>query len=702
MRQVAATVLLISLLAVVPGWYFGYHAPASYITFWLLNTLALLNAWMLFELFFPSDRLFDACIRIAVLAFALVAMCGMLLGSLKLLTPVAYGALLLMLLSILTLLKWPARSAVRLRRARAAPRLRPVVALVLPMLVFVLCVGLAHPPVEYDSLTYHLFFPARWLQAHQISIIPTAFGAQEPAYEPANGELFFLWLMLPFHGDLLARVGQFPFYGLCTLTLYALARTFGSSPQRAIYAGGLFLLARPVVEHAVGANVDLVFSAVFLTAVYFGLTASETGKRSDVLLWGVSVGLCLGTKFLGVVYLPLLLPFVFTRRVRRHVIWVLPGIAALAAPWYLRNWVFAGSPVYPVSLAFAGLTLAPGAWERTVLNNSGWEHVTDPALLPGIVQQQAFGTDLLVAWLPFALLGTWALVRARRWVPLALALAMPAAMVALFWYVVPYNAAAAARYLFPAVALSMLLAPHAFQVHERLAPFLHAGFGAAVLWLVGMSAQPLVTGRYALLYAALAGLVVVSWRAWSRNLATFVVLFGTTCAATFLASVQSCPGAGCPLLQMSPFDRPTLFAGWAWVEQHATPATIAYAGNNIPYRLLGSHLENGVYYVNIDRHLEWRYHDYARAARRHPDYKPPETPNPPYYRQQGHPDAWIANLRRLDVDHVFVTRLSPLETDHFWHDDAGFPIEAAWAEAHPQLFTLVYENPEVKIYSVRR
>jgi hypothetical protein len=700
MRQIAAIALLTSLIVVAPGWHSGYHAPASYITFWLLNTLALLDAWMLFEAFFPSDRLADACLRIAVLAFALVTGCGMVLGSVTLLTPGAYGALLLMLLAVLTLLKWPALSTARVQRA-SVPRFHPVVVLVPPILVFVLCVGLTHPPVEYDSLTYHLFFPARWLQAHQISIIPTPFGDQAPAYEPANGEMVFLWLMLPFHGDLLARAGQFPFYCLGSLAVYALARKLGSLPQHALYAGGLFLLARPVVEQAVGANVDLVFAAAFLTAVYFGLTASETGRRSDILLWGISVGLCLGTKFLGVVYAPLLFLFVFRRRIRRQAVWALPGIAALAAPWYVRNWVIAGSPVYPVSLAFAGLTLAPGAWARSV-SSIDWAHMTDMRLLPGIVRNGAFGADLFVAWLPFALLGTWAALNARRWVLLGLALAMPAVMVTLFWYVVPYNDTFEARYLFPGVGLAMLLVPPAFRVRRTLAPLMHVGLCAAMLWVVGMSGQPLVTGRYLLLDAAIAGFVVVFWRAISRNVATVILSFGVVSVATWLASVQSCPGTGCALVNMSPFDRPTMFAGWAWVEEHASHAGIAYSGTNVPYRLLGSHFENHVYYVNVDRHVDWRYHDYERRARRRPDYTPPEKANPAYYRRQGDPDAWISNLRRLLVDYVFVVRVTARIGDDFWHDEAGFPIEATWAAARPQTFALVYENPEVKIYSVHR
>jgi hypothetical protein len=708
-RQIASTALLISCLLIGPGWHFGYRSPASYLTCWLLNTLVLLNAYVLFQRFFRSDDLYDALVRMAVLVFGLIVLCGLVLGGVGRLTSPAYAVLLTALLGLFARFKWPGRlefsepgsdSDISLRTAPLLD-LHPAAVLVVPILVLVLCFGLTHPPVEYDSLTYHLFFPARWLQDHRISIIQTPFGEQAPAYSPSNAELFFLWLMVPFHGDLLARVGQFPFYGLTALTLYALARRLGASPPHAVYAPALFLLARPVVEQAVGANVDLVFAATFVTTVYFGLTACQTRKRSDIVLWGISFGLWLGTKFIALAFCPVLLLFGAVPGLRLRSVWALPGIAALALPWYLRNWVIAGSPLYPTSVTIAGLTVAPGAYGPGVMNNSGWQHLDDLALLP-MVLQRAFGADLVVVWIPFAVLGAWWLINNRRWWPVILALPIPAALITLFWYAIPYNNAFSARYIFAAVALAMLLVPYSFRAHEKIGKLVHAGLVLGILWLVAMSREPLVGPNYLLLYGILAAVLLAYWRPVSTSLVLSVLSFGLVCAATFMYSVMSCPGAGCGLIQMVPFTRPTMFEGWDWIDRHATGATIAYTGNNIPYRLLGPHLENRVYYVNIDRHFDWRYHDYGRAERKHVDYKPPDAPNPPYPRLHGYGEAWIGNLKRAEIDYLFVSRLSPLLGDEYWRDEAGFPIEDQWAKSHPQMFALVHDNPEVKIYAVQR
>src|SRR6185369_12012711 len=144
-----------------------------------------------------------------------------------------------------------------------------IAVILLPVLAFIVAVGLVQSPLTlYDSVSYHLVFSARWLQDHRISIVPTPFSDPAQAYQPGNGELFFLWLMLPFHGDLLARIGQVPFLLLGAAALYAVARRCGARPSHAAYAPFFFVLARPVVEQAVGADVDLVCTATFLAAIH--------------------------------------------------------------------------------------------------------------------------------------------------------------------------------------------------------------------------------------------------------------------------------------------------------------------------------------------------------------------------------------------------------------------------------------------------
>src|SRR5471032_2596954 len=103
--------------------------------------------------------------------------------------------------------------------------------------------------------------------------------------------------MLPFHGDLLARIGQLPFALLGALTLYAFARRLGAPAQGAIYPAAFFLFSRPILEQAIGANVDLICATLFLTSLFLGVIATDRNERRDWVIWGVSVGLYAGSKY---------------------------------------------------------------------------------------------------------------------------------------------------------------------------------------------------------------------------------------------------------------------------------------------------------------------------------------------------------------------------------------------------------------------
>src|SRR5207244_3469544 len=118
-------------------------------------------------------------------------------------------------------------------------------------------------------------------------------------------------------------------------------------------------------------------------------------------------------------------------------------------------------------------------------------------------------------------------------------------------------------------------------------------------------------------------------------------------------------------------------------------------------------LTNRVMYVNIDRHTDWRFHDYARAAgqRRLPSSGPAlatssgvlrsllpaaggvDAVRPRFERMSGDPMSWTDNLRAEGVEFVFVSALSAYEIDNNWHNEGGFPIEDEWARTDHQTFS---------------
>ena len=774
-RARAAVALASALTSLALGWPLGFRDPVAYALFWTLCAAVAGAAIRIVRRVFPWRGVADAALRVAVVAFALVVAAGLLLGTAGLVGPIGYLAAAALGVAATVRLRAPAPDA---PIVAATPVLLAIV--LCPIVVFVVTAGLTQSPLTlYDSLSYHLLFPARWLQEHRLSIVPTPFSDEAQAYAPANGELFFLWLMAPFHGDIAARIGQLPFYFVIGAALYALARRIGAAPSHAAYVPAFALLSRPIVEQAVGADVDLVCWAMFLTALYLGFVAIDAGGAREWALWGLAVGLYAGTKYVSLVYGPVLAVQPMIGLVRgtgsaalqgcsaapgrrkelrytkphaialqtlkrfRAVAWAIPGLLLFGAPWYLRNWIVAGSPIYPSSLTIAGVTIARGAYSHAAMNHSLF-HTTDVRLLP-VMLAHAFGTPLLLVWLPLFAAGAWRMAAARPRLEAWMLLVAPLVMIPLYWFAIPDNVDS--RFMLPIALVALLPIAFVFPRPRAWASAMHAAVAAGLVWIVvgrdaeiparlpyfmggWLSLRGVVSHEFLLPFAGLAvlagGVAYATWRRPGRARVLGPALIGVVAAAAVTMTIGSsrwCSPDPCALLAISPtFIREATIDAWRWTAANVHGATIAYTGNNVPYPLAGDHLTNHVVYVNIDRHADWRFHDYDRAHRRRRDDTPPAAPlaeasgvlmpiagpprwhvdavRPRYGRMQGDRAAWLANLRALGVDRLFVSALSAYEIDYVAHNDGGFPIEDDWARADRTTFALIYENPQIRIYAV--
>lgn len=598
-----------------------------------------------------------------------------------------------------------------------------IVALAIPFAV-------THAPFTlYDSISYHLFFAARWVQDHAIAIIPTPFSDVAQAYAPGNGELVFAWLMLPLHSDLLARMGQLPFAILAAAAVTAIAWRLGAEGAHLLYPAAFMLLSRPVAEQMVGANVDLICAALFAASIYLLIVASATNAIRDWVVAGAAAGLYLGTKYLALVYLPMLLVFAVFPRPRMRALWAVPGVFAFGLPWYARNWIVAGSPIYPASVAPLGVTVARGAFTRSAMLNTVF-HTTDLRLVPAIAAH-AFGPPLFVVWVPLMIMGGLAMARRGWWPHRALVLA-PFVMAVLFWIGLPVNVDS--RFLLPAIPLALVPLAFASSADRRIDTVWHVVKGTALVWLaIGaagslpatvpwfmngwLSLRGIVSPAHVVPFVASAAAIGVTWQL-SRSTRYRVVL----AAAVFLLCVaESAFSGGDSIDTTKTYVRSGYEESWRWIARNIQGATIAYTGINLPYPLTGPNLSNRVVYVNIDGRARWRFHDYDRAYRS--GRWTPHTPllasssgellpvaarsgprddalRPRYERMQGLPDAWTFNLDTLNVRYLYVAILSAYEIDYVWHNDRGFPIEDEWAQADPSRFQLVYTNPQVHIYAV--
>jgi hypothetical protein len=716
---------------VAAGVFFGFGG-ISHLVFWSFVILLVPVAWMLTPASFDASvEPAEPCVRAAVTAFAIVVAIGLVLGAAARMTVAGYLAAEAAVLSVVA---WWTRS----HKARHATDVGgghwAAWGFWVAIVAFVIGMGISNSPyTAYDAVSYHLYFPARWLQAHRLLIVPTPFSDEAQAYQPGNGELWFLWLMLPFHGDFLARIGQMPFYLLGAAVSYLLALRCGVSRFQALYAPTLFLMAPPIAEQAVGANVDLIAAVMFVAAIYFSVVAIDSDRPRDWAMWGIATGLFVGTKYLAVVYAPVLVIAAMLRGIRPRALWGLPGILALGAPWYVRNWLVAGSPLYPATLTIGGLTLGRGAYTHAAMLRS-FMHTTDPRLL-GVSLIHAFGTPFAIAFAPIAAVAiVMTLSRFRGWPAAAIAVSL-VGVVALCWMTVGDNTDA--RFLLPAVALFPAVVPLAFGARRGVNTVLHVWLIAGVAWvLVGVDRQlnpplpwfmadwlPLhgiLDPEFTVVFVILAitAMTVCAVAMRRRAVAAAAVAMIAVAGATLAIGAERwCLPGRCEYVQFdNPHIRSAFVYGARWFTENVHGANVAYAGINLPYLLSGKRLTNTVRYVNIDNHLSWRFDQYAAAYQQgtlQATGPPLATPSgvlmpadgadairPRFERRAGDPDEWKMNLARERIAYLFVMRLDPYEVDYNRHDAQGFPVEDEWARSDPKEFRLAYSNEEIRIYEV--
>lgn len=248
-------------------------------------------------------------------------------------------------------------------------------------------------PVDWDSLTYHLFKPVRWIQEGRIlHPLGGAYPYHHLSFFPANNELIIALFMVILRNDLFAEIINLPLIALTGIVTSLLCRRIGGSEEAGWSAGLLVVTTPALLSWGATAYVEPMLNVSMLSALLFTIDAlhAEAPQRwRAVILAGLAAGLAVGTKysalplavFLGTVLLLLTLRQGAGWRgtLRIGVLW---GGAMLLTGglWYFLNTLATGNPFYPVPLgSLPAITHPPFPWEdASILSNlkallsSGW------------------------------------------------------------------------------------------------------------------------------------------------------------------------------------------------------------------------------------------------------------------------------------------------------------------------------------------
>jgi len=225
--------------------------------------------------------------------------------------------------------------------------------LAVSLLALLLLAGAVAPPTEWDTLTYHLRIPLGILDTGRIEVPRDSFHVGH-----VRAAQFSTLPLLA--AGILAGPAVMQVLSLVLLMLgtFALATAVQLS-RRGSWLAIAVLLGCPIIAlGAITARVDVMLMAALLAAHLVLLEAAAPGaiRPRLVIVAALLVGVAMAIKPQAGAYALALAPIgLRAARGVRVAAGAAVAAAAVAAPWYLKNMVLVGAPLYPIG--------APGWFE---------------------------------------------------------------------------------------------------------------------------------------------------------------------------------------------------------------------------------------------------------------------------------------------------------------------------------------------------
>jgi hypothetical protein len=417
-----------------------------------------------------------------------------------------------------------------------------------------------------DPTSFHLPGVGRWIQDATMWQIDQFVPLLAQGYYPNNGDVVLLSTVLPWHNDFLVRLPSVFFLVTTAIATFAIARELRASQAASLLAAAA-AVSLPVVGYVTipRALPDAIMWTTFACGALFGLRHARTGRRSDLVLAGIGLGIAAGTKWYGVSSVPVVVAIwiaaraVAARRAPGHASArrtellrdgaLVGGLALLGVlAWLARNLALSGNPVFPLHVELFGITIfsAPRDVVRDEIGFSIADYFDQPDVLGKVAIKLVEGLGAAPLLCAVALVAAVVLARRRGCAPepRVLALAATAAALGVLYTLTPATALglrdtpslahANTRYAIPALLLALpVLAWVAGRVPAVAGRALEAVLALGVLFgaydgYQVLGAPDIVAAALAL--TALAGSAWLLWRLRERR----VVLVAAALAAALV------------------------------------------------------------------------------------------------------------------------------------------------------------------------
>ncbi len=581
--------------------------------------------------------------------------------------------------------------------------------------------ALLMPPLSYDSLTYHLFTAGSWIQNKGTVIFSVPDVMDGNCHFPPNAHIPLAWLMLPFRGDLLVSLADFPFLFAGALGLYALGREFKLDRGYSLILACAVCFSPMLYGYAATAYTDIQVFAELTCAVLFLFRYLRTRQKREAILLFLCLGLAAGAKYTALPLVALiccifwfsLFRDLFKRRGLASFLSLsiicLGALIVLAGEQYIINWLETGNPLYSWMVSIGKRDLfSRFAFDEKILtgvkpsniyldlNNLAYLFSYSPSYAP-----RTAGPKFLL----FAIAALSSLFfipprhsRNRVWV-LTLIWMIPL----VFFYTDKSPMTVLVRrfcYTDTPRFLSVPLGIMSLAAMVQLNRFYPASYVIKIC-LSAFVIIDLFMGNYkqfdnTWIYVFLSVLVLtvcIFTAIWKlRNIeksrrAPFTLLVSISMFVISAAAVYKLQDIRDrtrwdyfkSYVDLETFPR-QFVDGWKRCDDPGQPKTIALTtgwdpgGNWFFYPLMGRRLQNRVVYCGIDRKGIFSSRVKHEAAEANGDF-----------------DAWLYNLRLQKVDLIFIQKTS-VPVPKQW------PIEAEWVFKNPGFFNLEYEGNTFRIY----
>lgn len=299
-----------------------------------------------------------------------------------------------------------AESTPEARQARRVSRPDVAVFCLAALVVVLMLIHVAMSPIiEWDAIVYHAATAKLWFLGRPRP--PTLFGPSVgveisnnyPPLFPATGAFFYV-LLNHFDDFYLRVLPPIVFTGLLLIT-HAYARIrFGNAAAR---WSVLVMLGCPILVMYGEWPTSYVYLTALTTLVV--ILIDFAANASGYAMWvaaGCASGLAALSSFYGLLCLPIGVIGYLVLSQRRRGGWARPGCFVLisllvASPWFLRNGILLGDPVYPLaSPPFHAVGLSRTLWassQAEIRNNAlGFWTSSPPSIIGLVLRLRELGT----------------------------------------------------------------------------------------------------------------------------------------------------------------------------------------------------------------------------------------------------------------------------------------------------------------------